>query len=260
MGEEREPEPDDVEKWVDHLIDEYDAGSISAGTIKQYYNSVKYYWQKVHGDSEPIEYIREWIPVGDTDHGDFLTVDELDQLREVVTSLRETAIIELMYIYARRPSEIIYLNMSDINMEDETITFNILKKDEPFRATFKLRDDAKQALQDYLKYRIEQTIEAEQPWEEDEVKPVFTTNHGRISYDTVWRKMKDLADRAGIDKNITPKSMRHSRSTHLDWAGQSPEIIARQQLVHNPESDTIGHYIHPRDEEDVREVMSLDEE
>lgn len=260
MGSEREPEPEDVEDWVDHLIQEFDNDEISANTIKQYYKSVKYYWQKVHGDDEPIEHIRDWIPVGSTDHGDFLTVEELKQMRDSIYSFREKAIIELMYVYARRPSEIIYLNMSDINMEEGTIQFNILKKRDPFRATFELRDDARQVLEDYFKYRMDITVEAEHPWEEGEVEPVFTTNSGRISYDSVWRKIKDAAKNAGIDKNITPKSMRHSRSTHLDWAGQSPEVIARQQLVHNPESDTIGHYIHPRDEEDVREVMSLDGE
>lgn len=273
---------EDVEDWIDHLIDKFENDEIKAGTIKQYFKSVKYYWQTIKGDSEPIEHIREWIPTGKTDHGDFLDREEWDLLRSKATSLRLNCFIELMYLYARRPGEVRLINLDDIvfsnpsndnnverkpvieNVDDEnemgTITFNILKKDEPFRATYQLKPQAEQAIKDYLRYRTEMTISPEQPWEEDEVEPLFTTNQGRVSYDTIWKNIKELAQKAGIEKNITPKSMRHSRTTHLDWSGQSPEVIARQQLVHDPDSDVVGHYIHPRDEDQVREVMSLDDE
>lgn len=260
VGDTDELEVSDVEDWIDHLITEYEAGNVSAGTIKQYYRSVKYYWKTINGDAEPIEHVRDWIPVGETDHGDYLERDEWDRLREVTTSLREQAIIDLMYYYARRPTEIILLNMDDIDFRGGEITFNIVKKKEPFRATFNLKEQARESLEAYLNYRTEQTIPAEYAWEEGEIEPVFTTTHGRISYDTVWKGIKELADKAGIDKNITPKSMRHSRTTHLDRAGNSPDVIARQQLLHDPESDVVGHYVHPRDETDTREVMELDDE
>lgn len=259
---------DDVESWIDSLINEYEAGNIKAGTIKQYYKAVKYYWQKIHGDSSEIEHVRDWIPVGSTDHGDYLDRDEWDQLRDVATNLRLRAIVELMYLYARRPGEVRLLNFDDVTFPEDrpgeehgTITFNILKKDEPFRATYELKPNAERVIRDYLRYRTEATEEASQPWEEGEVvEPLFTTSYGRVSYDTIWSNIKNLAKKAGIEKNITPKSMRHSRTTHLDWSGQSPEVIARQQLIHDPDSNVVGHYIHPRDEEQVREVMSLDEE
>lgn len=260
-----DPSPEDVEAWIDHMIDEYERGNVKSGTIKQYFKAVKYYWQKVEGDSEPIEHVRDWIPTGDTDHGDFLRMEEWNTLRNTATSLRERAILELMYYYARRPGEIILLNMDDITMSNEsdepTITFNILKKDEPFRATFELREDVEDILKTYFKYRSDVTIPAEHEWENsDDVEPVFTTSHGRISYDTVWRNIKGIAQAAGINKNITPKSLRHSRTTHLDWSGQSPDVISRQQLIHDPDSNVVGHYVHSRDEEDVREVMTLDGE
>lgn len=261
VGTDKDVKPHHVEDWIDHLIEEYEEGNVTAGTIKQYYKAVKYYWQKINGNADEIEHVREWIPVGKTDHGDYLTREEWDQLRDVITSLREKAIFELMYYYARRPGEVILINMDDIDFDEGTITFNILKKDEPFRARFNLRDEARIAIESYLTYRSGQTVEAEYPWEDGEtVEPLFTTSHGRISYDTVWKKIKELADKAGIDKNITPKSMRHSRTTHLDRAGEAPDVIARQQLLHDPESNVVGHYVHPRDEEDVREVMELDDE
>lgn len=271
VGHDDEPTVDDVEDWVDHLINQYDNDEISSGTIKQYYKSVKYYWKTINGDAEPIEHIRDWIPTGETNHGHFLDRDEWDQMRDSATNLRLSCFIELMYLYARRPGEVRLINLDDITFSEDAepnedgeqigkITFNILKKDEPFRATYQLKEPAERAIKDYLRYRSEQTIEGEHPWEDEEVEPLFTTNQGRVSYDTIWKNIKELAQKAGIEKNITPKSMRHSRTTHLNWAGKSPEVIASQQLVHDPDSDVVGHYIHPRDEDDVREVMSLDEE
>lgn len=254
-----EPTVEDVEEWVDHMVERHKNDEIKAGTIKQYFKAIKYYYEIIHGSAEELEHIREWIPVGNTDHGDYLEKEELEELRNSAYAYREKAIIEIMYWYARRPGEIILLNMEDIDFEEGTITFPILKKDDDsFRATYELVPEVEDRVKNYLSYRSSQTVEAEKPWEEDEVEPLFTTQHGRISYSTVWRNIKEIAERADVDKNITPKSMRHSRATHLDWSGENPQIIARQQLVHDPDSDVISAYIHPREEEQVREVMRED--
>lgn len=272
--DKEEPEVEDVEEWVDHLIERYEKDEIKTGTIKQYFKCVRYYFSTVKGEDDSLDHIKNWIPSGDTDHGDYLTQDELARMESNTYQLRERAIIRLMYRYARRPGEVILLNMDDITMGDDeyymsdppegdwergTITFNILKKREPFRATFELTSSCRNAIQEYMEHRMDVKEEAEHEWEEgEEVSPLFTTLNGRVSYDTVWKNMKQIAERTGLDKNITPKSMRHSRATHLDWAGNSPGEIARQQLVHEPDSDVIGAYIHDRSEEQVREVMEVE--
>lgn len=263
-----EPTPEDVGDWIDHLIDEHGRGNTKAGTIKQYFKAVKYYFQKIHGDAEDIEHIRDWIPTGETDHGDFLQKEELNLMRRRTYQVREKAFIELMYKYARRPGEVRLLNLDDITLSDETedmeegkIKFSILKKKEPFRATYRLDRNCEKLLKSYLNFRTDHVIEEpDQSWMEGPVKPLFTTSQGRISHTTVWRNIKKTAARAGIDKNITPKSMRHSRTTHLQWDGQSPEVIASQQLLHDPDSNVVGHYIHPRDEDDIRDVMQTSDE
>ena len=257
-----EPTVEDVEEWVDHMVEQYEQGELKASTIKQYFKAVKYYFQRIHGDAEQLEHIRDWIPVGDIDHGDYLERDELDRMRKCAYGHRDIAILEMMYWYARRPTEIILLNKEDVNFEKETIKFPILKKDDDsFRATYEMLPEIREALNNYLEYRTPQTVKPEQPWEDGEVEPLFTTSNGRISYSTVWSTIKTLAERAEIDKNITPKSMRHSRATHLDWDGKNPQVIARQQLLHNPDTtDVISSYIHPREEDDVREVVRTDNE
>lgn len=255
-----EPTVEDVEGWMDHLIDLHDEGKIKSGTIRQYFKAVRYYFRTIHGDDEQLDHIHEWMPKMDTDHGDYLDREEWQLLRNNTWAARETAIIETMYFYARRPGEVRFLNMDDIDLDEGTITFSILKKEEALRATFELRDEVRDVIEAYLPYRAQKKVEAEQDWEEGTVEPLFTTKHGRISYDTIWRNIKKIAERAGIDKNITPKSMRHSRATHLDWDGHSPDEIARHQLVHEPDTDVIGAYIHDREETQVRDVMVTSDE
>lgn len=290
-----QPEPEDVERWIDHLLDLEEQNEISRGTIRQYYKAVKYYFEKVKGDSSSIEHIRDWIPSGGVDHGDYLERDELQSMRLYAFSQKEKVILEMMYRYARRPSELIKLNMKDIKLTDyddgdvcpeceagtlkivseehkrlicdfceheeaDSIRFPILKKDEPFRATFYMLFSVRDPLITYIdQYRSDITVEED---EEEEVRPLFTTSHGRISYDTVYNSIKDIADRARIDKNITPKSLRHSRATHLDWDGEEPGVIARHQLLHDPETGTnvVGHYVHERDEDELREPVTTDTE
>lgn len=255
-----EPNKENVEAWMEHLIEEFNEGNVSSGTIKQYFKSVKYYMETLHGGADEIEHVRKWIPDGETDHGDYLTEEEWERLISYTMSRRNETFYILMYQYARRPGEVLLLNMEDINFEKGTITFPILKKQEPFRATFELEENSKKAIQEYLDYRSNVMVEAEQDWEEEEVSPLFSSTQGRIKYDTMWREMKKDVARAGIDKNISPGSLRHTRATHLDWSGADPGSIARHQLLHGPNTNVIDAYIHDRDEEQVRKPMSTEED
>jgi len=283
VGEDREAEVEDVEEWIDHLVEEYEKGNVKSSTISQYFKAVKYYFETVlnlHGD---LEHIRQWIPSAEVDHGEYLTVDEWNKLRNNVHKFRDRAIIEIMYWYARRPGEVRLLNTEDIDFEEGTITFNILKKERDdrgellpmmelqrdgetyekhrvFRATFEIVDEVRFYLRQHLTYAGQRKETIIYDGEEMEVHPVFSANHARMDYHTLWRMFKKEVRAAGIDKNVTPKGARHSRATHLNWDGHTPEEIADQQLIHDPETDVIGAYVHPRDEEDVRKVMGTGED
>jgi integrase len=268
-----EPSPEDVEDWVDHLIDKHAEGNISSGTIDVYFKAVCYYFRAVHGDDRDIQHLSRVLPTKEVDHGDYLQPEEWEKLRSYALNRRLRAFVDLMYYYARRPAEVRLLNWEDVDFGEGTITFNIVKKKENLRATFNLKKEVEDSLKAYKDFSINQTEtleeyvdqingnidEPELIWSE-EVTPIFTTSHGRISQDTIWRNIKNLADKAGIDKNVTPKTMRHTRTTHLDWEGHSPEEIARHQLVHEPDSNVVGGYIHDRPETEVRETMELDDE
>jgi site-specific recombinase XerD len=297
IGDKDEPDVDDVEEWIDYLIDRHDDGEIKASTIREYFKGVKYYFQVVlREDTEEFDRISGWLPENDSDAGDYLTEEEWDMMKRQVQGYRDSAIIEVMYYYARRPTEVILLNEEDIGTdtiteevdgeevekEVDTITFNILKKKDKnlpilkvgkgddgewddeyrvLRATFTLQDEPKEKIERWMSYNKNITQVIELDGEEMEVTPLFTTNHGRISYNSVYKMIKGAAEDAGIEKNVTPKAMgRHSRATHLDWSGKAPGNIARDLLVHDPETKVIGKYVHDRGEDDVRDVMTLDTE
>ena len=297
IGEDKEPTIDDVEDWLDHLIDLHHEGKMKASTIREYFKGVKYYFMVVlREDKEEFERISEWLPKNDSDAGDYLTEEEWERIRKQFTGYRDRAFMEVMYFYARRPTEVILVNEEDIGthttteevdgeekeVEIDTITFNILKQKDPtlptlkidkqddgtwkdeyrvMRATFELAEEPKSFIDKWLPYNREITEIIELDGEEKEVTPLFCTNQGRISYNSIYKMVKNAADQARIDKNVTPKAMgRHSRSTHLDWSGRAPGNIARDLLIHDPDTNVIGRYIHDRGESDVREVMRLDGE
>jgi len=257
-----EPSVEDVEDWMDHMIEEFEDGNIKSSSIREYYKHVKYYFEVVLNQPDGIDHISKWIPKSDSDPGDYLDEEEWDKLRNSFMMYRDKCMIELMYYYARRPGEIIRLNLEDIDMENGTITFPILKKKDDFRATFEMLPEVKPHLENWLEYvDIDEKEAIEWKGEQVEVTPLFTGSQGRIGYNSFYKKIKRKAKECGIEKNVTPKAMgRHSRATHLDWSGETPGNIARDMLVHDPNTDVIGRYIHDRDEDKVRKTMTTDKE
>lgn len=278
-----EPTVEDVEDWIDHLIELHERGEIKSSTIRQYLKAAKYYFDLVKGEPDALGHISRWLPDKDVDHGEYLTEEEWEAMRQQTYNYRDRAIFELMYWFARRPGEVRLLNVEDVDLEEGTITFPILKKEKDdrgqllpklkllkdgevyeehriMRATFEMMPEPKEHLEQHLKYRPDRTETVIYDGKEMEASPLFTATNPRISYDTVWDKVKKKASEVGIEKNITPKSSRHSRATHLNWAGHSPEEIADRQLVHDPDTNVIGAYVHERDEEQVREPLSTEED
>lgn len=263
-----EPTEGDVEEWVEHLMDE---GKLKNSTIREYFKTVRNYFEIVRGEHEPLTSVEKWVPSNDSDAGDHLTIDEWETLYGKIYNPRNKAVYNIMYHYARRPGEILFLNKEDVNFDDMEIRFLILKKTDSslpeieiggetrklFRATYKLKEEPAQAIKRATKYCPEVTEEIVEDGTVREVQPLFATSNGRLSYDTIYNAIKDAAELTGMDKNITPKVMRHSRATHLDWHGHAPGNIGRDMLLHAPDTNVVGRYIHDRGEGDVRTPMEM---
>lgn len=280
----REPTIQDVEDWIEHMIMEFDKNNIKASTIREYYGAVASYWRTMHGNDEDISHVTKWFPKNDVDHGEFLDFEEWKRLRNAASAPRESCFIDMMYYYARRPGEVLFVNLEDIDLENDTIMFNVLKarhrsngtievpsysksfhlggEKDVLRATFELHPEVRKSIEKYQMFRIPRQQVIKIDGTPQEVQPLFTASNDRMHYQTFYDNIKKIAEKAGITKNISPKSLRHTRSTHLDWEGNEPGTIARQQLIHSPATGTnvIQGYIHERGEGEVREVMTTENE
>jgi integrase len=290
----------DAEEFIEGLVEAHDDGEMKASSVREYYKAIGSYFTVVKGEPDALEHIN-WLPKSDSDPGDYMRVEEWESFFQTLKTYRNKAYFMLTYEYARRPTEVLLLNKEDIGYDEEndrdTITFSILKKGassntptstiwieswdkeyDVYRTTFELKGEAKEHLETWIKMMddVEETVvwkdidrEASpkgeygdvSEGEEITVHPVFVTREGRMSYQSVYAKTKDAAEKSRVpeQKNITPKSIRHSRSTHLDWAGHSSSAIARNTLLHDPKTgtDVVSRYVHDRGEGDVREVMEL---
>ena len=163
---------------------------------------------------------------------DFLTVDEYRQLMQYVESLgdlRGLSYISLTYSSACRISEIIQQNRDSLNFENRT--FVVFGKGEERRSAI-FSEEAKYWTLKYLKSR------------KDSLPPLYLSREKkRWSKEAIERYIKKVVAEAGINKRITPHSLRHSVLTNMRLAGASIEDL---QLLagHKNISTTQKNYTH----------------
>ena len=76
---------------------------------------------------------------------------------------------------------------------------------------------------------------------------------GALSRQSAWTIIKDAASRAGLDKEISPHTMRHSFATHLLEGGADVRTV--QELLGHASVTTTQIYTHVTPE-NLREVWS----
>jgi integrase/recombinase XerC len=172
-----------------------------------------------------------------------LTIDEMVKFIETpeietVLGRRDRAILELLYASGLRVSELVNLNLTDIDFENQTVRVKGKGRKErivPFG------DHAKLALQNYLGVRSELLLEAEQ----DKVDPmaVFMNYQGtRITTRSVGRMIDKYVKLCAEIHHISPHSLRHSFATHLLDAGADLRTI--QELLGHARLSTTQLYTH----------------
>lgn len=169
-----------------------------------------------------------------------LKIEEIEMLRESCQNNRQRAFLEVFYSTGARLSEIIELNIEDIDF----VKFDaiVMGKGSKERKVF-FSSKAMYHLKKYLSDR------------KDDCEALFVTirkPYRRISARAIQDEFKKIADQAkplGYDKNTYPHRLRHSFATISLNAGASLHSV--QRMLGHSSADTTQRYAH-LDEEQVR--------
>ncbi len=147
--------------------------------------------------------------------------------------LRDKAMLELMYATGMRVTELINLDVEDVNLELGAVKCTSGKK----TRTIPLYPAALRALTIYIKdIRI---LMVENPGE----KALFVNVGGaRMSRQGFWKILKQYQSKAGIEKDITPHTLRHSFAVHLLENGA--DLSSLQELMGHSDISSTQLYTH----------------
>ena len=131
----------------------------------------------------------------------------LEQPKNVdLKGTRDKAMLEFAYATGMRVTEIISLNIDDINLEQGYATCRNGKKER----TVPIGNMSLKALKDYMLNARNVMIK-----NEDEKALFVNVNGQRLTRQGFWKIIKYYKEQAHIDKDITPHVLRHSFATHL---------------------------------------------
>ena len=168
----------------------------------------------------------------------YLTSEEVDKLLNMrltkPVDYRNKAMLELIYATGARISEITNLELNQIDYDECIIRVTGKgKKDRiiPFG------DTASKALKEYIEiYRVFLI-------KNDTCNYVFINKNGsKISRQMVFKILKSLAKKAGLEKEVSPHTLRHSFATNLLNNGADLRVI--QELLGHENLETTEIYSH----------------
>ena len=148
--------------------------------------------------------------------------------------LRDKAMLEFMYATGLRVSEVANIKLGDINF-DAGFLRSVGKGNKE-----RIVPVGKQAVEWMQRYIHEARGSFAKA---DSVGEVFLSTRGKpLSRKTIWVLIKKYARRAGITKNITPHTLRHSFASHLLDNGGDLRVI--QEMLGHADISTTQIYTH----------------
>ena len=147
--------------------------------------------------------------------------------------LRDKAMLEVMYATGIRVTELIDLNLDDVNLDIGIIKCTNSKKSR----VIPLYPAALRALSIYIKeVRMLMVMDSQ----EDAL--FVNVNGSRMSRQGFWKILKFYQAKAGIEKDITPHTLRHSFAVHLLENGA--DLGSLQELMGHSDISSTQLYTH----------------
>ncbi len=149
---------------------------------------------------------------------------------------RDRAILETLYSTGIRVSELVALNMDDVDFLGEVVHIRGKGKKERIAP---ISSSALQVIQHYMEFRNKRA----QSNANFDSKVLFVNKHGRrLSTRSVRRKMDKYLKMAGLDPAISPHTLRHSFATHM--LNKGADLRSVQELLGHQSLSTTQIYTH----------------
>ena len=168
-----------------------------------------------------------------------LTIDQVEQLLQTpddtVTGLRDRALLELLYATGARVSEVVQLDVDDVQRDDELL--RVRGKGSKERIV-PVGSYARAALDAYLtRARPELSRRG------SATPRLFLGARGApLSRQSAWLVLQQAAERAQLTAHVSPHTLRHSFATHLLQGGADVRVV--QELLGHASVATTQIYTH----------------
>ncbi len=225
-----------ISDYLAHLVDSGRSGA----TVSRNLASLKKFYGYVvsSGFMEKTPVVNIHVDRGEKKLPQILTGREIELLLAQPSAMdskgiRDKAMLEVMYATGIRVTELIDLNLEDVNLELGVIKCASAKK----TRAIPLYPDAMKALIAYL--RDVRSIMVANPDE----KALFVNVGGvRMSRQGFWKILKHYQATAHIEKEITPHTLRHSFAVHLLENGA--DLSSLQELMGHSDISSTQLYTH----------------
>ena len=161
----------------------------------------------------------------------------LEQPAKLSTSeaKRDRAMLELLYASGMRVSELVALNLGDVNIEGDFFV----------RCLGKGRKERIIPLYEQIAMAVKKYVEEDRPklaHGRKEVAMFLNARGDRLTRQGFWQKLKEYVKSAGLNSKISPHTLRHSFATHMLSGGA--DLRSVQELLGHANISTTQVYTH----------------
>ena len=205
-------------------------------TLRSFY---KFLVKRNHISSNPVVGIR--TPKQEKHLPQFLEYEDIKRLLETPPAdswlgARDRAIMETLYSTGIRVSELVSLNLDDVDFLGEVVHIRGKGKKERICP---ISSSVLQVIQHYMEFRNKRA----QHNGNFDSKVLFVNKHGkRLSTRSVRRKMDKYLKMAGLNPSISPHTLRHSFATHM--LNRGADLRSVQELLGHQSLSTTQIYTH----------------
>ena len=212
----------------------------SAASVTRFLASVKSFYQFLVSQGDMAVNPAKGIAAAKVErkYPEILTSKEVELFLEQpqcvdAKGFRDHAMLELLYATGIRVSELISLDLEDLNLAAGFIRCSSRGKER----IIPLYQTAIKALNDYVRNVRPQLIA-----DSEETALFVNMNGERMSRQGFWKIIKHYQEKAGIEKDITPHTLRHSFAVHLLENGADLRSI--QEMLGHADISSTQIYTH----------------